>query len=340
MDEEKGAGGGGGAAAPPPGRRMPVGPAAWHLVALVLGVVSCVLIGLDLPDISILPGTFVFGFIGALLQAFSNFVALFRQIPQQRKAPGPRSVNASLQLRTHVTATAFAAAYTLLAYRGFAALHMPAILTLSFLAAGVNYFVFLGLLSSVAADEKAANPEKLVSSGGDIARNVFILLFGLASLAGSIFALTAITPLVFIALLTALGLGLLVWDAVHLGKVPTYFTTGKEHGHMRKGVFWFTQFRLLVSFLALYALVFVAQEVTLGWYYFEWIDEERTSVLFGVVVCLVMAWGLEYFSTVAWLSRLAAAPINAAIEAAPEGSRPSIDSILWDRGLNATRRDA
>merc|ERR1712224_400459 len=129
------------------------------------GVVSCVLIGLDLPDISILPGTFVFGFIGALLQAFSNFVALFRQIPQQRKAPGPRSVNASLQLRTHVTATAFAAAYTLLAYRGFAALHMPAILTLSFLAAGVNYFVFLGLLSSVAADEKAANPEKLVSSG-------------------------------------------------------------------------------------------------------------------------------------------------------------------------------
>lgn len=252
-------------------------------------------------------------------------------------------MNASLQLRTHVTATAFAAAYTLLAYRAVAALHMPAILTLSFLAAGVNYFVFLGLLSSVAADEKAANPEKLVSSGGDIARNVFILLFGLASLAGSIFAFTGIIPLVFIALLTALGLGLLVWDAVHLGKVPTYFTTGKEHGHMRKGVFWFTQFRLLVSFLALYVLVAVAQEVTLGWYYLDWIDTERvtfTSVLSGVVVCLVMAWGLEYFSTVAWLSRLAAAPINAAIEAAPEGSRPSIDSILWDRGLNATRRDA
>merc|ERR1719321_298815 len=278
MDEENGAGGGGGAAAPPPGRRMPVGPAAWHLVAGVLGVVSCVLIGLEFPDISILPGTFVFGFIGALLQAFSNFVAPFRQIPQQRKAPGPRSVNASLQLRTHVTATAFAAAYTLLAYRGLAAFRMPAILTLSFLAAGVNYFVFLGLLSSVAADEKAANPEKLVSSGGDIARNVFILLFGLASLAGSIFALTAITPLVFIALLTALGLGLLVWDAVHLGKVPTYFTTGKEHGHMRKGVFWFTQFRLLVSFLALYALVLVAQEVTLGWYYLDWIDTERVTV--------------------------------------------------------------
>merc|ERR1719321_1401750 len=149
MDEENGAGGGGGAAAPPPGRRMPVGPAAWHLVAGVLGVVSCVLIGLEFPDISILPGTFVFGFIGALLQAFSNFVAPFRQIPRQRKAPGPRSVNASLQLRTHVTATAFAAAYTLLAYRRVAALHMPAILTLSFLAAGVNYFVFLGLLSSV-----------------------------------------------------------------------------------------------------------------------------------------------------------------------------------------------
>ena len=107
---------------------------------------------------------------------------------------------------------------------------------------------------------------------------------------------------------------------------------------MRQGVFWFSQFRLLVSFLTLYALVRVAQQVNFGWRTFANFAVPSDvlvtiAVRTGELVFLVIAWGLEYFSIVAWLSRLAAAPIDAAIAAAPDGSRPSIDGTLWCRGL-------